>query len=31
MAEVSFTGQSGEAWKYWDDKPLGTPGGFGGV
>jgi hypothetical protein len=29
--EVTFTGQSGKAWRYWDDKPLGTPGGFGGV
>jgi hypothetical protein len=28
---VTFTGQSGKAWRYWDGKPLGTPGGFGGV
>ena len=29
--EVTFTGQSGMTWRYWDGKPLGTPGGFGGV
>jgi serine/threonine protein kinase len=29
--EVVFTGQSGTAWRYWTDQPLGTPGGFGGV
>jgi eukaryotic-like serine/threonine-protein kinase len=29
--EVTFTGQSGTRWRYWDNKPLGTPGGFGGV
>lgn len=29
--EVIFTGQSGMTWRYWDGKPLGTPGGFGGV
>jgi hypothetical protein len=29
--EVTFTGQSGTTWRYWDGKPLGTPGGFGGV
>ena len=29
--EVTFTGQSGKTWRYWGDKPLGTPGGFGGV
>jgi hypothetical protein len=29
--EVTFTGQSGKMWRYWAGKPLGTPGGFGGV
>jgi hypothetical protein len=29
--EVTFTGQSGTRWRYWPDKPLGKPGGFGGV
>ena len=29
--EVTFTGQSGTTWRYWAGKPLGTPGGFGGV
>lgn len=29
--EVPFTGQSGKTWRYWSGKPLGTPGGFGGV
>jgi len=29
--EVTFTGQSGMTWRYRDGKPLGTPGGFGGV
>ncbi|MFF3097711.1 protein kinase [Streptomyces cyaneofuscatus] len=29
--EVTFTGQSGKTWRYWESKPLGTPGGFGGV
>jgi Protein kinase domain len=29
--EVTFTGQSGKTWRYWGGKPLGTPGGFGGV
>jgi serine/threonine protein kinase len=29
--EVTFPGQSGKAWRYWDDKPLGRTGGFGGV
>jgi hypothetical protein len=27
----SSEGQSGAAWRYWPEKPLGTPGGFGGV
>jgi hypothetical protein len=32
MAEdVQFTGQSGRTWRYWMDRPLGAPGGFGGV
>ena len=30
-SEVSFTGQSGSKWRYWTNRPLGTPGGFGGV
>ncbi len=29
--EVTFTGQSGATWRYWTNKPLGKPGGFGGV
>lgn len=29
--DVAFTGQSGARWRYWSDRPLGTPGGFGGV
>jgi hypothetical protein len=29
--EVRFVGQSGTAWCYRADQPLGTPGGFGGV
>jgi hypothetical protein len=29
--EVTFTGQSGKTWRYWGNKLLGTPGGFGGV
>jgi hypothetical protein len=29
--EVTFTGQSGAVWRYWTTKPLGKPGGFGGV
>jgi hypothetical protein len=29
--EVIFAGQSGTNWRYWTNKPLGTPGGFGGV
>lgn len=29
--EVSFTGASGARWRFWTDKPLGAPGGFGGV
>ena len=29
--EVTFTGQSGMTWRYWEARPLGTPGGFGGV
>jgi Protein kinase domain len=29
--EVTFTGQSGRTWRYWKSRPLGTPGGFGGV
>ncbi|MER5641597.1 protein kinase [Kitasatospora sp. NPDC002227] len=29
--EVTFTGQSGKTWRYWESKPLGKPGGFGGV
>ena len=29
--EVTFTGQSGRTWRYWEAEPLGTPGGFGGV
>ncbi|MFE5595373.1 protein kinase [Streptomyces sp. NPDC056549] len=29
--EVTFTGQSGTSWRYWKNRPLGTPGGFGGV
>ena len=29
--EVTFAGQSGKTWRYWDGKPLGKPGGFGGV
>ncbi|MFJ1652683.1 protein kinase [Streptomyces sp. NPDC088337] len=29
--EVTFTGQSGKTWRYWESKPLGEPGGFGGV
>jgi hypothetical protein len=29
--EVNFTGQSGVTWRYWTDRPLGTPGSFGGV
>ena len=29
--EVTFNGQSGKTWRYWENKPLGTPGGFGGV
>ncbi|MCZ4098061.1 serine/threonine-protein kinase [Streptomyces sp. H39-C1] len=29
--EVTFIGQSGKAWRYWESKPLGKPGGFGGV
>jgi hypothetical protein len=27
----TFIGQSGVEWRYWSDRPLGTPGGFGGV
>jgi hypothetical protein len=27
----TFTGQSGRTWRYWESRPLGTPGGFGGV
>ena len=23
---VTFIGESGKTWRYWDDKPLGTPG-----
>jgi hypothetical protein len=30
-AEVTFTGQSGDTWRYWTDRPLGAPGGFGAV
>jgi hypothetical protein len=30
-SEVSFTGTSGARWRFWTDKPLGAPGGFGGV
>jgi hypothetical protein len=29
--EVTFTGQSGRTWRYWDNRPLGAPGGFGDV
>src|SRR5690349_5209811 len=29
--EVTFTGQSGATWRYWDNQPLGKPGGFGDV
>lgn len=29
--EVTFTGQSGRTWRYWEARPLGTPGGFGRV
>ncbi|MBV9024253.1 MAG: protein kinase [Streptomycetaceae bacterium] len=29
--EVTFTGQSRKTWRYWENKPLGMPGGFGGV
>jgi hypothetical protein len=29
--EVTFTGQSGRTWRYWEASPLGTPGGFGDV
>jgi serine/threonine protein kinase len=29
--EVTFTGQSGRTWRYWVTRPLGKPGGFGGV
>jgi serine/threonine protein kinase len=29
--EVTFTGQSGAMWRYWTDRPLGKPGGFGAV
>jgi Protein kinase domain len=29
--EVSFTGASGARWRFWTDKPLGAPGGFGRV
>jgi hypothetical protein len=29
--EVQFTGQSGAVWRYWTDRPLGEPGGFGRV
>src|ERR1700733_14713782 len=29
--EGTFAGQSGTTWRYWDNKPLGTPGGFGSV
>ena len=28
---VTFTGESGAAWRYWTDRPLGTPGTFGAV
>jgi serine/threonine protein kinase len=31
VAEVSFVGQSGATWRYWTDRTLGTPGGFGRV
>jgi hypothetical protein len=29
--EVTFTGESGRIWRYWEARPLGKPGGFGGV
>ena len=29
--EVTFTGESGRTWRYWEARPLGKPGGFGGV
>ncbi len=29
--EVTFTGESGATWRYWTDRPLGTPGTFGAV
>jgi serine/threonine protein kinase len=29
--EITFTGQSGATWRYWTDRPLGIPGGFGAV
>jgi protein kinase-like protein len=29
--EITFTGESGAAWRYWTDRPLGTPGTFGAV
>ena len=28
---VTFTGQSGRIWRYWEARPLGPPGGFGSV
>ena len=32
MADVvTFAGQSGRTWRYWVTRPLGKPGGFGGV
>lgn len=27
----AFVGQSGATWRYWPERPLGAPGGFGGV
>ena len=29
--ELTFTGESGATWRYWTDRPLGTPGSFGAV
>jgi tRNA A-37 threonylcarbamoyl transferase component Bud32 len=29
--EVTFTGESGKTWRYWEARPLGKPGAFGGV
>jgi hypothetical protein len=29
--EVTFAGQSGATCRYWTDRPLGIPGGFGAV